>query len=210
MPSRLRPSASATASEGPAGFGAPVSALRLWLALAALALGGCGEAAEANRAAASDAAASAALPALTGRVVDQADLLPPAEEKLLSAKLEAVERDVGPQFAVVTVPTLGNRKIEEYGNQLLRTWGLGSRERNDGLLLLVAPNERKVRIEVGYGLERRVTDPFAAKVIREQMIPRFSEGKYAAGIAEGADKLIERLRSKAGDQAVATQDMVVQ
>lgn len=148
-------------------------------------------------------------PALTGRVVDLAEILTPVEEEKLTAKLEAVEREIGPQFAVVTATSLNGLPIEEYSIDLARHWGLGDKKRNDGLMLLVAPNERKLRIEVGLGLERRITDPYAAKVIREQAVPRFTEGRYAEGIEAAADALIERLRSRASDAEIAKQDGVV-
>ena len=182
---------------------------RIWLALAALALAGCREGAEANQAA-PVAIAAAELPALTGRVVDGADLLSPAEEQSLSAKSAALQSEIGPQYVVVTVPSLGGRPIEQYGVQLGRRWGIGDRERNDGLMLIVAPAERMARIEVGYGLEKRVTDPFAAKVLRERILPRFAKGDFPAGIAAGSDALIARLRSRASDAAIAKEDMVVQ
>lgn len=174
------------------------------LAAAALALAACGSA----TAPATNAAAGA-FPALTGRVVDQAGLLSPAEEQRLSASSEAVEREVGPQFVIVTVSDLQGRTIEDYGVQLGRTWGIGHRGRNDGVLLIVAPNERKVRIEVGYGLERRVTDPFASRVLREQVRPRFEAGDFAAGIIAGSDSIIARLRSRQSDREIAAQDHLV-
>ena len=141
---------------------------RLLLALAALVLAACGEGAEANRSAAAPGFAFAAEPpALSGRVVDQADVLTPDEERALGAKSEALEREVGPQFVIVTVKSLGGQPIEQYGVQLARRWGIGSKERDDGLLLIVAPAERAARIEVRYGLEQRVTGPVRAKVMRE-------------------------------------------
>lgn len=148
-------------------------------------------------------------PALSGRVVDQADLLTPAQEAQLAVKLAAVEREVGPQYVVVTLRSLQGRPIEDYGYRLGRKWGIGNKARNDGLLLIVAPAERKVRIEVGYGLERRVTDPFAGRVVREQALPRFREGHYPEGIEAATDALIARLRSKASDAEIARQDGVV-
>lgn len=181
---------------------------RFLLALAALALAGCREGAEANQATPVGLAA-AELPALTGRVVDEADLLTPSDEQALNVKLSALEQEVGPQFVVVTVASLGGQPIERYGVQLGRRWGIGDKERDDGLLLIVAPNERKARIEVGYGLETRVTDPFADKVMREQLIPRFRENDFRGGIAAGSDALIERLRSKESDAAIAKADLVV-
>jgi uncharacterized protein len=135
--------------------------------------------------------------------------LTPQQESAPAAKLGALQREVGPQFAVVTVQTLGGRPIEEYGVRLGRRWGIGSKARNDGLLLIVAPVERKVRIEVGYGLERRVTDPFAAKVIRDGILPNFTRGAFVKGIEAGSDALIARLRSKATDREIAVEDKVI-
>jgi uncharacterized protein len=149
-------------------------------------------------------------PALSGRVVDRADLLSPAQEAELSRQSEAVEREVGPQYVIVTVPSLQGYAIEDYGVQLGRHWGIGSSERDDGLLLIVAPAERKVRIEVGYGLERRVTDPFAAKVIREAILPSFRQGDFPAGIEAASDALVARLRSKATETEIAHEDGLVQ
>jgi uncharacterized protein len=149
------------------------------------------------------------LPALTGRVVDRADLLTAAEEARLSGKAEALEREVGPQYVVVTVTSLGGRPIEDYSLDLGRYWGVGHKGRDDGLMLVVAPAERKVRIEVGRGLERRVTDPFAGRVIREQALPRFKENRFGEGIERASDALIARLRSKASDAQIAHEDGVV-
>jgi uncharacterized protein len=150
-----------------------------------------------------------AFPALTGRVVDEADLLTPAQEAGLAARSAAVERELGAQYVVVTLRSLQGYSIADYGYRLGRQWGIGSKARNDGLLLIVAPAERKVRIEVGYGLERRVTDPFAGKVIREQALPRFKEGKFPEGIEAASDALIQRLHSKASDAEIAREDGVV-
>ncbi|MEA3009648.1 MAG: uncharacterized protein QOJ91_1340 [Sphingomonadales bacterium] len=149
------------------------------------------------------------LPALSGRVVDGADLLTPAQEARLSAESEAIEKEVGAQYVVATVPSLNGRPIEDYSIALARHWGLGGKKRNDGLLLLVAPAERKVRIEVGYGLERRVTDPFAGRVIRERALPRFKEGNFPGGIEAASDALFARLRSGASDSEIARRDGVV-
>ncbi len=148
-------------------------------------------------------------PALTGRVVDEADLLTPVEEQALAAQSAAVERETGAQYVVVTVPSLQGYDILDYGVRLGRHWGIGRKGVNDGLLLIVAPAERKVRIEVGYGLEKRVTDPFAAKVLREQVLPAFTAGRLPLGIKAGSDALIARLRSKAKDAEIAKQDGVV-
>jgi uncharacterized protein len=177
------------------------------LAAFALALAACGSAPSAT-ANAHAWGEPPTFPVLTGRVVDQANLLSPADEQRLSAASQAVEREVGPQFVIVTLSDLQGRSIEDYGVQLGRTWRIGSRARNDGILLIVAPNERKVRIEVGYGLERRVTDPFAARVIRERIVPRFRGGDFPGGINAGSEAIVARLRSRQSDREIAAEDHV--
>jgi uncharacterized protein len=148
-------------------------------------------------------------PALSGRVVDEADLLAPSEERALSAQSAAVERETGAQFVVVTLRSLEGRPIEEYGVRLGRHWGIGRKGVDDGVLLIVAPHERKVRIEVGYGLEKRVTDPFAGKVIRERILPAFEKGRVSEGIVAGSEAVLERLRSRASDARIRALDGVV-
>lgn len=145
-------------------------------------------------------------PALTGRVVDRANLLTPAEKQALTAQSAAVERDTKAQYVIVTLRSLEGYRIEDYGYKLGRFWGIGRKNVNDGVILLVAPAERKVRIEVGYGLERRITDPFASKVIREQVVPAFQLGHYGDGIKAGSDAIVQRLRSKASDAEIAKED----
>lgn len=147
-------------------------------------------------------------PKLTGRVVDEAGLLTPAQEAALGARSEAVERATGAQYVIVTLRSLQGRSIEDYGVLLGRHWGVGRKDHNDGLLLIVAPNERKVRIEVGYGLERRVTDPFAAKVIRDDILPRFRKGRFAEGIEAGSEDLARRLVSRESERQIAIEDHV--
>lgn len=132
---------------------------------------------------------------LTGRVVDAADLIPNLIEADLASHLAALERDTKAQFVVVTTPSLDGLSIEEYGLRLGRGWGLGDRERNDGLLLIAAPSERNVRIEVGYGLENSLADDRCAEFI-EMMLPSFRDGNYVAGIEDGVDLVDRELRSK--------------
>ena len=132
---------------------------------------------------------------LTGRVVDAADLIPALIEADLTDQLAALERDTKAQFVVVTTPGLDGLTIADYGLRLGRGWGLGDRERNDGLLLIIAPNERKVRIEVGYGLEKSLPDDRCAEFI-EMMLPSFEDGDYLAGIENGVDLLDRELRTK--------------
>ena len=139
------------------------------------------------------AAAAQDFPALTGRVVDAANIIPPAEEAALAQKLQAFETRTQRQFVVATVPDLQGYDIESYGYQLGRTWGIGSEENDDGALLIVAPNERKVRIEAGYGLEPILTDGLSFLIINRQILPLFKQGDMPGGIAAGADAIIQQL-----------------
>lgn len=133
-------------------------------------------------------------PALTGRVVDQARLLSPAKEAELTSKLEALERESSDQLVVVTVDSLQGFEIEDFGYRLGRAWGIGQKESDNGVLLLVAPEERKVRIEVGYGLEPILTDALSALIIHEKILPAFREGYYERGIEQGVDAIDQQLR----------------
>jgi uncharacterized protein len=160
-------------------------------ALAALLLlGGCGGAtATANQ----TTEASAPLPKLTGRVVDMANILSPGQTAALTEKAAALETRKGHQFVIVTVATLNGQTIEAYSLALGRGWGIGRKGHDDGVLLVVAPGERKVRIEVGYGLERVLRDEDAARIIQETILPEFREGRLPDGISKGADAIIARL-----------------
>ena len=133
-------------------------------------------------------------PGLTGRVVDNANIIPDAEEAALDAKLEALETQSQRQLVVVTLPSLHGYDIADYGYQLGREWGLGDVERNDGAILIVAPTERKVRIEVGYGLEPVLTDGLSALIIQQQILPRFRNEDFSGGIDVGIDAIIQQLQ----------------
>lgn len=132
---------------------------------------------------------------LTGRVVDEADLLSDEAEQKLTEELESLETMSGPQFVVVTTKSLDGRRIEDFSLDLARSWRVGHVDRDDGVILLVAPNERKVRIEVGYGLEASLSDPFCAKVIEEAILPHFRDGEMQSGIVAGAARMIEKMRN---------------
>ncbi|MHB9880474.1 TPM domain-containing protein [Pacificimonas sp. ICDLI1SI03] len=132
-------------------------------------------------------------PPLTGRVVDAADILQPQTEAELTAKLQQLEDTTRRQLVVATVPDLQDYPIEEYGYRLGREWAIGSGEDNDGIILLVAPNERKVRIEVGYGLEGIMSDGLSFLVINRQILPRFKAGDLEGGILAGVDTLATQL-----------------
>lgn len=134
--------------------------------------------------------------ALSGRVVDGANLLKPEERGALEAKLKAHEDRTSDQVVVATVASLGGFEVEDYANRLFRAWKLGT-AKNNGLLLLVAPNERKVRIEVGYGLEGAMTDALSGIVIRTAIAPKFKAGDYAGGINAGVDGILSVLSGDA-------------
>ena len=138
-------------------------------------------------------AAEIKFPALTGRVVDGAQLLTPEQEQALTSKLATLEQQTGDQLVVVTVPSLQDQEIEDFGYQLGRAWGIGQKENDGGALLIVAPNERKVRIEVGYGLEGVLTDAYSSQIIRNDILPAFRNGDYADGIIAGTDAIIAQL-----------------
>lgn len=132
-------------------------------------------------------------PELTGRVVDAANILPADEVTRLDQKLAALEQQSQRQFVVATLPDLQGYDIADYSNQLYRTWKLGDKQRNDGVLLVVAPNNRKVRIEVGYGLEPILTDGLSAVIVQQEILPRFKAGDMPGGIEAGADSIIKQL-----------------
>jgi uncharacterized protein len=147
-------------------------------------------------------------PPLTGRVVDNANLLSPAEEAALSVKLEALEKSTGRQLVVATLPDLQGYEIEDYGYQLGRAWGIGQKEQNNGIILIVAPNQRKVRIEVGYGLEPYVTDALSSMIIQDDILPHFKSGDFPGGITAGVDALLSQLQLPE-DQAQARQQQIL-
>ncbi len=138
-------------------------------------------------------------PAFTNYVVDQANVIPPADEQALIARLKAFQEKSGHQLAVATVSSLEGTSVEDYGNRLFRDWKLGDRTRNDGALILVAPNERKVRIEVGYGLEGDLTDAVSRLIIENAILPRFKAGDIPGGISRGADDVMAVFSGQAED-----------
>jgi uncharacterized protein len=143
------------------------------------------------------AALAQSFPALTGRVVDAANLLQPAERAALEAKLKAHEDRTTDQVVVATVPTLGDLTVEDYANRLLRQWQIGQKARNNGVVFLVAPRERKVRIEVGYGLEGALTDALSKIIITTAVAPRFQQNDFAGGLNAGVDAILSILTGDA-------------
>src|ERR1051326_3666161 len=139
------------------------------------------------------AAAAPQFPALTGRVVDAANILSATTKSDLDGKLAALEAKTSRQLVVVTIPSLGGYDIADYGYQLGRVWGIGQAKLNNGVLLIVAPTEHRVRIEVGYGLEPILTDALSEIIIQNQILPSFRQGEFNAGVEKGADALIQQL-----------------
>lgn len=139
------------------------------------------------------ASAAPEFPKLTGRIVDAANVLPQDVEARLDQKLTTFEQQSHRQFVVATVPSLQGYEISDYGYQLGRAWGIGDKERNDGVLLLVAPAERKVRIEVGYGLEGVLPDGMGFLIVNNDIVPLFKAGDMPGGIEAGADAIIKQL-----------------
>jgi uncharacterized protein len=140
-------------------------------------------------------------PALTGRVVDAANVIPADVESSLDAKLTAFETRTERQFVVATVPSLEGYEIADYGYRLGREWGIGDETRNDGVILLVAPNERRVRIEVGYGLEPYLTDGYSTLIVQNTILPAFKAGDMPGGIVAGADAIVQQLELPAEEAA---------
>ena len=133
-------------------------------------------------------------PKLTGRVVDAANILDAQTVAQLTQMSAEVEQASSRQFVVATIPDLQDYPIEDYGYRLGRAWGIGQEGANNGILLIVAPNERKVRIEVGYGLEPIMTDALSGQIIRDDILPRFRDGDMAGGVVAGATAIAEQMK----------------
>jgi uncharacterized protein len=135
-------------------------------------------------------------PTLTGRVVDEAGVLSPATVEGLTKMLAAHEQATGDQVVVVTLESLQGYSIEDFGYQLGRFWGIGQKGKNNGVLLIVAPKEHKVRIEVGYGLEGKLTDALSSTIIDRDILPAFHRGDFDAGVLAGTGTILEVLNGK--------------
>lgn len=145
-------------------------------------------------------------PQLTGPVVDGAEIIPADVEARLVQKLTALKAQSQRELVVVTLPDLQGYDIADYGYKLGRTWQLGDKARDDGAILIVAPTERKLRIEVGYGLEPVLTDGMSSLIINRQIVPRFKAGDMPGGIEAGTDAIIAQLSLPAEEaQQVAAQ-----
>jgi uncharacterized protein len=142
------------------------------------------------------AAFAADVPYLTGRVVDDAQILSPDARTRLAAVLKAHEQATSNQIVVLTVPTIQPEGIEDYAVDVFNNWKLGQKGRNNGVLVVVVPQDRRMRIEVGYGLEPMLTDAMAGAIIRDVMAPAFKRADYDAGIQNGIAAIIARLEGK--------------
>ena len=136
------------------------------------------------------AAADVAVPPLSGRVVDQTGTLSSSDIASLTQVLRDLETRKGSQVAVLIVPTTEPESIEQYSIRVAEAWKIGRKKIDDGALLLVAKNDRKLRIEVGYGLEGALNDATAKRIIDETITPRFRSGDFAGGISNGVDRII--------------------
>ncbi len=142
----------------------------------------------------------------TGLVNDFAGVLSAGQRAALENKLGNFERPAGVQVAVVTVTSLGGDTIEDYAVKLFQEWGIGQKLSDNGLLLLVAPNDREARIEVGYGLEPTVTDAASSVIVNSIMIPAFKTGDYYGGIDKGTDKIMGLIEGDPETQRFVTQN----
>ena len=131
---------------------------------------------------------------LAGWVTDAANILDEAQEEKLTAKLTKLEASTQHQMVIATVPSLEGRHIQSFTTDLGNAWGIGRKDIDDGIIILVAPNEREARIAVGYGLEETLTDEICAEVLESSVIPSFSRGDFYTGLDNGVDALVEALQ----------------
>ncbi|BFM07547.1 TPM domain-containing protein [Halioxenophilus aromaticivorans] len=142
----------------------------------------------------SKALAEIDFPPLTGRVVDQAGMISAQAEQRIDQQLALLEKDTTVQLVVVTAPSLNGLTIESYGYQLGRHWGIGTKAANNGVLLIAAKQERRVRIEVGYGLEGMLTDALTANIIHQLITPEFKRGRFDEGFIKGVTAIGQLLQ----------------
>lgn len=142
------------------------------------------------------AAQPVAVPPLTARVTDQTGTLSAGQAAALESKLQAFETEKGSQLAVLIVPSTGDEPIEQYSLRVVEQWKLGRKNVDDGALLIVAKDDRTLRIEVGYGLEGALNDATAKRIISEIIVPRFQQGDFYAGIDAGIDRMIGVVRGE--------------
>ncbi|MFD1216250.1 MULTISPECIES: TPM domain-containing protein [Microbulbifer] len=142
------------------------------------------------------ATADVKFPTLSGRVVDNANLLSQSTRYQLTEMLQQQEKQTSNQIVVVTLPDLQGLTIAEYGYQLGRHWKIGQKDKDNGVLLIVAPAEREVRIEVGYGLEGALTDALSANIIHTKILPQFRTGNFDGGVMAGVESIIAAIKNE--------------
>ena len=139
------------------------------------------------------AAQTLSFPSLTSRVVDEAAVLNMTDRAAFTESLAGLETKTTDQLVVVTLKSLQGTSVEDYGYQLGRRWQIGQKDKNNGVLLIVVPSERKIRIEVGYGLEGTLTDAISRIIIENSILPRFKAGDVPGGIKRGVEDIIQVL-----------------
>jgi uncharacterized protein len=150
-------------------------------------------------------------PKLAGNpVVDQANIIPPGEEAALNAQLFEFEKQTGHQLVVATVNDLEGRDVSEYGYQLGRAWKIGDEAKDDGVVFLIAPNERRTHIAVGYGLEPVLTDALSGRIIRDVVTPKFKAGDMPGGIQAGVNAIAEQIQLSPEEAATRAQAAAAQ
>lgn len=142
------------------------------------------------------AAQPAEVPYLTGRVVDNAEILSAHTRRRLTETLRRHEQKTSNQVVVLSMPTIHGESVEEYAVRVFDQWKLGQKGKDNGVLVVIVPQDRRMRIEVGYGLEGALTDAHASRIIRNLMTPRFREGDFSGGVARGVDAIIAQLEGK--------------
>lgn len=141
-------------------------------------------------------AAEVAVPPLTGRVVDLTGVLKPSEVQDLTSRIEALEKEKGSQIAVLILPTTGEETIEQFSIRVAESWKIGRKGIDDGVLLILARDDRKLRIEVGYGLEGALTDAATNRIIQEQMVPHLKQSEYGQAVSAGVAAIILVIRGE--------------
>lgn len=139
---------------------------------------------------------AAEVPYLSGRVVDNAEILQPVTRSQIEVAIVGHERHTTDQIVVLTVPTIGDQSVEEYATKVFETWKLGVKGKDNGILVVIVPQDRKMRIEVGYGLEGTLTDLAASRIIRNVMTPQFKAGNYDQGVLDGVRAIIAQLEGQ--------------
>ena len=134
------------------------------------------------------------VPPATGYVNDRAGILSPATKQQLEQGLSEFERSDSTQLVVLTIPSLEGEVLEEYSLKVAESWGIGQRGKDNGALLLIARDERKIRIEVGYGLEGQLTDLLTGRIIDQEITPRFRSGDYDGGVMAGVSAMVQAVR----------------